>query len=1040
MCTEFKTLAEQNAVQAENFHAFNGLKLFFIRSQITEILSLIGRNNIFDQYTRHDISHIDEMLNMVEWIIPENTRKHLTPAEWMMLVLSIYFHDMGMLVTKDEFDNRNNNDDFKNYKVEVFDGKRGSEYKDKVCSLDKEAEEHFLYQEFVRENHPHRIKRWIMGENCDFFNNEENKIIEKINEMLLHLDSKFRRDLALICESHHLNDLENFEKYQTRSRYGNTQSEVVNLQYISIILRTADLLHITSDRTPSIQFELINPNDPKSLIEWQKQMAVKSVNPKIPRNKDKEVDESLPKDTIEITAYFDKPDQAEAFFGLSSYIMYMKQELKKNYEWVQASIRKEGTVDYLYPWQEVDDEKIETLGFEPHQLQFTVDQNSILQLLVGHTLYQDSSVAIRELVQNGIDAVKLQYCLENHTQEVADYIESGEVHITLKEAERQIIVSDNGTGMEIDEVINFLLKVGASKYRSTQFQKEYPNFSAISRFGIGILTCFLIADDIDITTNSLNEETANIISLRKVNGKYLLKKVAKNKVNSFIKEHGTEIILNVRTDVNIQNILDDARKWIVFPRCKVIFNNGTKSIAIGYRTPKDALIQYITENQYSIREDSIKVEEVNKDGIFLAYALRYNKYSGKWSFLEYEHSSFYVKNNVFSPVGVCIEGIRVEFNSPGFDGYNLIAVANTKNCSSILTNVARSALEENSRKENFLTMLYHFYSQHIESQISLIQNNGHSINRAALECKDLIRTIDTSSNKKHSVTDLDKHFPQSINTLYKELDKINCIVIETEGERKAVSVNDIRDMSTINMVDSVMVQAAESLLMQVSGKTTLSQLINTVQPQINISLELPILCDYDNNYILHKRAFSGKEVTSIKVSKEQRRVDLHFSNGNQNWFSFNISSGRLTTSVRNFLNDQAIYVHIPISNIEIQGLSDEFAVETVYGIFLSNKCPFTKYICSLLEYFDFVNSSVDNNCFELLMSIVCNDILLEASDDENTQEQLNKLFDFMVKKESSIYETTVDKLWDRINKTEFLSKLFQAKYIIYRPRNWYRNE
>ncbi len=41
-------------------------------------------------------------------------------------------------------------------------------------------------------------------------------------------------------------------------------------------------------------------------------------------------------------------------------------------------------------------------------MSFTIDQENILQLLVGHTLYNDSSVVVRELVQNAIDAVKLQ--------------------------------------------------------------------------------------------------------------------------------------------------------------------------------------------------------------------------------------------------------------------------------------------------------------------------------------------------------------------------------------------------------------------------------------------------------------------------------------------------------------------------------------------------------------------------------------------------------------------------------------------------------
>lgn len=211
------------------------------------------------------------------------------------------------------------------------------------------------------------------------------------------MDAKFRRDLGIICESHHLDDLDNFTKYNPYARYGNSDDECVNLQYVSIILRTTDILHITCERTPSVQFHIINPSNIKSIIEWQKQMAVKAVTAKMPRNSEGAIDSSLPKDTIEITAYFNQPDQAEAFFGLSAYIMYMRAEIIKNFEWVQVAAKKEGTSYYEYPWRNIDNDGVETLGFEPRKLQFTVDQTSILQMLVGHTLYNDSSVVIREL-------------------------------------------------------------------------------------------------------------------------------------------------------------------------------------------------------------------------------------------------------------------------------------------------------------------------------------------------------------------------------------------------------------------------------------------------------------------------------------------------------------------------------------------------------------------------------------------------------------------------------------------------------------------
>lgn len=49
--------------------------------------------------------------------------------------------------------------------------------------------------------------------------------------------------------------------------------------------------------------------------------------------------------------------------------------------------------------EEIDESRITVIGFETKKLSFTIAQENILQLLVGHTLYNDSSVVVRELVQ-----------------------------------------------------------------------------------------------------------------------------------------------------------------------------------------------------------------------------------------------------------------------------------------------------------------------------------------------------------------------------------------------------------------------------------------------------------------------------------------------------------------------------------------------------------------------------------------------------------------------------------------------------------------
>ena len=62
----------------------------------------------------------------------------------------------------------------------------------------------------------------------------------------------------------------------------------------------------------------------------------------------------------------------------------MKKELIKGYEAIQNSIKKKGTDNYLFPWNDIDDSGIKTKNFCKSLLKFELDQNSILQMLVGH--------------------------------------------------------------------------------------------------------------------------------------------------------------------------------------------------------------------------------------------------------------------------------------------------------------------------------------------------------------------------------------------------------------------------------------------------------------------------------------------------------------------------------------------------------------------------------------------------------------------------------------------------------------------------------
>jgi HSP90 family molecular chaperone len=73
--------------------------------------------------------------------------------------------------------------------------------------------------------------------------------------------------------------------------------------------------------------------------------------------------------------------------------------------------------------------------------------------------------------------------------------------------------------MSQDTIVRHLLRVGSSKYQDQAFLKQFPDFSAISRFGIGVLSAFMVADTVQILTSEEEDEEAREISLESVHGR-----------------------------------------------------------------------------------------------------------------------------------------------------------------------------------------------------------------------------------------------------------------------------------------------------------------------------------------------------------------------------------------------------------------------------------------------------------------------------------------------------------------------------------------
>lgn len=941
MATELSTYAEQQAQHAEVLPAFDQIKLLGIKRKVAEMLLLIGREGVFDQYTKHDISHIDAMLQSLEWLIPAPTREEMRPADWLMIVLAVYFHDIGLLVTKDEFERRKSSG-FREFCDRVlFAGSEGTDYQHKISRMATDEADRFLYQEFVRANHAARIRAWVAGKAPESFGITD-AVAKEVYALIEPLGAQFLRDLGLICESHHLDDLDDFKKYKVSQPYGNSDNETCNVHFAAIILRTADLLHITKDRTPSIAFRIINPTDPISQQEWAKQMAVKRVRPKVGLNREGTPDDNAPRDTIEVHAFFSEPD---GFFGLTSYLVYVKGQLEKSHSWTQDAKRRHAS-RYDFPWKYIDDEHIETEGFLRDSFEFTLDQGRILDLLTGHTLYNQTDVVLRELVQNSIDAIRLQQTID---AESGKNVFEGEIIISWDSNNRILAVQDNGTGMTQSEIERNLLRVGASRYQDPAFKERFPKFSAISRFGIGILSTFMIADQVEIVTCHPEEEEARSLALRSVHGRYLVRLLDKTQSDfgQRLVPHGTMVRLSLRASATLEDIIQTCRKWVVFPGCRVVVvaPDGSKT-NIGYPDPAAALCAYLSERGYNVGPDTtsnkshneMRVVQKKSGAITIAYALRWSEYFAKWSFVDMRELSQRSRRDAMA-LGTCIEGVRVEFTSPGFSRDGIVAIANATGPQAPKTNVARSGIETTAERDAMLSAIYSMYAGHVQEEfLAIHQQRQYSLTWAAQEAS---YTLSQLLNGEVLAKEL----------LDNAIRLLTLVVIEENRAREAKSLVDIDKLPVFWTVTSQLFTSAESLMREARSDSSMGTLIDALHVDSILLPSEPIVATATPRSVPEKYLFSEREIDRVSLVRSQRRLDLRWCKADTDlrWIAPDPESIPRTLYDHFNINQSFCSVWIGVREVDLDGVTTEVGFRVSGGLYLLYGTALAAYLVKVVK-------------------------------------------------------------------------------------------
>lgn len=552
----------------------------------------------FPMFTLHNETHICNVMQLMVDLLGNDLDK-LTRDETAMLILSACCHDIGMSYGDREKEDLFNDIDRLNQYLENNHHEYVKAYStggiNPVMTDD-------MIQNYLRSIHHERVMDLL-------FAYEWPGILEG------RID---RENLICVCQSHgkDISSLDDMEATAT-----------VDLRFCAILLRLADILDFDTSRAPEAVyrysgFQTVNdPNALKSKEEWDKHLASQGFD-------FLHIKERTHMYSLDYSATC-KSMQVEQ--TVNCYLDWVDQELSHCAKQLKRFTGK--WQDFILPGK--IKRNIKSDGYVSGQYRLSLDQDKILELLIGKDLYSDPSVFVRELIQNAIDAVRTRQQLDKNLP----FGWKGQINIRCwmdEEGYHWFRIEDNGIGMTEDVIMNYFLKIGSSYYTSDTFTKSKlqcnadADYMPISRFGIGILSCFMGDDQtnqVEISTKHFMEDhiyyPALRLSMHGINGYYYLsnkdkkhvpepmKGVTQKEKAQYLSQAGTAIA--VRTNLyqtgkykGFKEIVD---RYVIYP-----------PVAIHY-DGEEGSCDYPTEEDFTDAINAICTSEVLGENGVREYAI-----------------------------------------------------------------------------------------------------------------------------------------------------------------------------------------------------------------------------------------------------------------------------------------------------------------------------------------------------------------------------------------------------------------------------------
>lgn len=374
---------------------------------LTQIQELILPS--FPSYSRHDSSHSEAIIHNIEMLLGEENIRELSATDCFAILHTVYIHDIGMCITHADREEILKNKEFYEYLQNLCEGSNSdfNEYARillRECFKKEGTEEEQLQYILESKLKVYYAIIYLIGE---FRRKEHGEVSEKrlvswidnpeklgIGFSTIDIPNRLFYIIASCAAAHTKWDFQ--EILKLRQEDSGFVLDYVHPRFIAVLLQLGDALDLDNNRFHPLTEEFLGRMPKESSVHWRKHKAIRRLR--------------ITNEKISISADCKNQDELR----LVRMECDMIQDILKNATFYWSVIKPKESKACL-PTLDQTNLLLNGRSILPElvEVQFEIAQEKAFELLIGNNIYTDQNfVFLRELLQNAVDATKIQYYRE----------------------------------------------------------------------------------------------------------------------------------------------------------------------------------------------------------------------------------------------------------------------------------------------------------------------------------------------------------------------------------------------------------------------------------------------------------------------------------------------------------------------------------------------------------------------------------------------------------------------------------------------------